>query len=1327
MALSAKNGSFSEASVKMNKLNFYISVLIIILISSISLCLALNETSSKLDSSISSISFDAMSVSDKIDLINSKIQEKNLNWVAGETSMSHLSKEEKIKMLGYIPDINSVNPKKDLSLFRGAPLSSIDWRNKDGQNWISPIKDQDVCGSCSIFSSVAVAESRVKIDLNNAGYSIDLSEQDIVSCAGGGTCDDGWLESTAMSYMEGTGIVKESCFGYTHTDNICSNKCSNWQNEKLKINGFGVVSGVNNIKQAINDYGPVTVYMAVYDDFYFYSGGVYKWVWGAYDGLHSISIVGYNDSMQYWICKNSWGTGWGESGYFRINYSENVLDINSWDPLQWGEFFLDDSYYVTGTDITTIPTVSSAQANNTYAKSATPINFSVYAKPNSIKQLSSVKINGTSMSGSLQYGGTFSVIKTPAQLGCMQSSEGTCLLTINATDDANKSSTAQVSISVDDVAPRVTDITLNDPDGYVNSTQVMTITVNVVDASILSVKINNSVLSLVNGLYTLTTNASNVGCTSNSVCNLTIVAADSAGNINNSQKKQIVIDNIAPRVNLLYPSNDTWTKTLTPRLNYTFSDNISPNSSCILKINNVEFLSTVNNGTINQVFTAGAGLTSNTVYPWYVVCTDLASNTNISEVRTIKSDITNPSTTLILNNTPNGNGWINKPTLVNITSSDTSGSGVNLTQWKNSSSGVWMNVSCPFNLSSSLSENIIYYRSIDNAGNVELDKQQVFKYDSVKPIINSTMSSSSVVSPNSNFVIDVYAVDDLSGIEDVATYNIDDLTGNLRYESGRYTGVAIAPSQEGLHNISINISDKAGNTKISSTLQIAVNSTLPIITTDKVNGTHLTNGSIVTINFVFNSPANETGNAWYNYTGGIQQSTNSNSAQINISGAEGLFNLQIWANNSLATVNQNYTYIIDTTVPFVNFTTLANLTVINGTLVVNATATDVSGIKNVSLKVDEVIYTSKVLFPYTFYYPTTLLEDGLHTFTLTAMDNVGLTNSTTLMLNISNKIPVTINVQGDTSNGEGTISPNDLINTTISSVIYAVNQLNSTNVTFNLIKTAPNNPSSSQLSNVIGKINISATTASTSRVYMLIPKSTLTSLGLSSPYNTIAFYADHGSGVVGPLNSGYDSSITIAGVDYERFWFETNSYSIFFWGIQGTTTPPVGSSGGGGGGGGGGAGGGGSGETWEATIFVNSSNFEKGYTKLLFSKWRLQVNISGEAHYIGVINLTNTSATINVSSNPQQAVLNIGEEKKFDVTDDNIYDINVKLNGILKQQANITIKGIQEKTPEKISEEEKKAAEKKGARFGLIIGIVLVLLIIAAIVYFKVIKPKIVS
>ncbi len=62
--------------------------------------------------------------------------------------------------------------------------------------------------------------------------------------------------------------------------------------------------------------------MEVYSDFDAYLSGVYTHTSGTYRGGHAVLIVGYSDAGQYFIVKNSWGTDWGESGYFKIAYSE---------------------------------------------------------------------------------------------------------------------------------------------------------------------------------------------------------------------------------------------------------------------------------------------------------------------------------------------------------------------------------------------------------------------------------------------------------------------------------------------------------------------------------------------------------------------------------------------------------------------------------------------------------------------------------------------------------------------------------------------------------------------------------------------------------------------------------------------------------------------------------------------------------------------------------------------------------------------------------------------------------------------------------------------
>ncbi len=99
---------------------------------------------------------------------------------------------------------------------------------------------------------------------------------------------------------------------------------------------------------------------------------------------------------------------------------------------------------------------------------------------------------------------------------------------------------------------------------------------------------------------------------------------------------------------------------------------------------------------------------------------------------------------------------------------------------------------------------------------------------------------------------------------------------------------------------------------------------------------------------------------------------------------------------------------------------------------------------------------------------------------------------------------------------------------------------------------------------------------------------------------------------------------------------------------------------------------------WINTQSVTTKQFEEGYTQQFAKKYRAQVSVEKKFHYIGVVDLTSTTATINVSSKSFQETFNIGDEKKFDVTEDGYYDISVKLNSISNNKANLTIKKINE-------------------------------------------------
>ena len=87
-------------------------------------------------------------------------------------------------------------------------------------------------------------------------------------------------------------------------------------------------------KSAIYTYGPITAGVCAGSGWDAYSGGVFSTNETSQCGgstNHQIILVGWNDSEQYWILRNSWGTGWGIDGYMHIKYGvSRVGEGTSW-------------------------------------------------------------------------------------------------------------------------------------------------------------------------------------------------------------------------------------------------------------------------------------------------------------------------------------------------------------------------------------------------------------------------------------------------------------------------------------------------------------------------------------------------------------------------------------------------------------------------------------------------------------------------------------------------------------------------------------------------------------------------------------------------------------------------------------------------------------------------------------------------------------------------------------------------------------------------------------------------------------------------------------
>jgi C1A family cysteine protease len=216
----------------------------------------------------------------------------------------------------------------------GAP-TAYDLRNVGGKNFVTPIRDQSSCGSCVAFGTVATVESRLRVQRNDPNLAVDLSEAHLFFCHGrdsGASCSNGWWPQKAFDAFKSKGVVDEACYPYDLSNTDCSGSdlCSNWSQRVVKITGYTALTNQPaQIKEWLSKKtGPVSACFIVYQDFFSYKSGIYKHVTGGQAGGHCVTIVGYNDNPGYWICKNSWGTNWGEQGFFRIAYGQ--CGIDSW-------------------------------------------------------------------------------------------------------------------------------------------------------------------------------------------------------------------------------------------------------------------------------------------------------------------------------------------------------------------------------------------------------------------------------------------------------------------------------------------------------------------------------------------------------------------------------------------------------------------------------------------------------------------------------------------------------------------------------------------------------------------------------------------------------------------------------------------------------------------------------------------------------------------------------------------------------------------------------------------------------------------------------------
>lgn len=229
-----------------------------------------------------------------------------------------------ILLAGILPAAAEITDLKNTTTTTDLP-DYFNWCDIDGTDFTTSIKTQGSCPSCEAYGLVAALETIIQYQVGYP-FDCDLSEAHLFFYPGG-TCEWGVNISYAADYLVEHGVPDEGCFPDPQRSyDSPFESVPGWKNRTVKIQEWGwIENDEEEIKRALIKYGPLVICFPVYQDFMLYKRGVYRHRWGPRIGGHLVALVGYDDSKQCWIVKNSWGTGWGDKGWFKMGYDPDMF------------------------------------------------------------------------------------------------------------------------------------------------------------------------------------------------------------------------------------------------------------------------------------------------------------------------------------------------------------------------------------------------------------------------------------------------------------------------------------------------------------------------------------------------------------------------------------------------------------------------------------------------------------------------------------------------------------------------------------------------------------------------------------------------------------------------------------------------------------------------------------------------------------------------------------------------------------------------------------------------------------------------------------------
>lgn len=245
---------------------------------------------------------------------------------------------------------------------------AYDWRSVNDTCYVTPVYNQFLprpCGSCWAFGSTGALTDRFIIATKAKQPIVPLTPQVLLDCAdellNAGSCDGG-SDILAYKFIHDYGITDITCSPYAGVvftnwaelpcqKRMCRNcdifgQCGFVDGPVYHVSEYGSIMGESQMMAEIFARGPIACSVYAHgESFEKYTSGVIQDPTPYNTTTHVITITGWGvDSdagVKYWVGRNSYGTSWGEKGWFKLERGTNCLNIEQ-HPCAWAVPKLDE-------------------------------------------------------------------------------------------------------------------------------------------------------------------------------------------------------------------------------------------------------------------------------------------------------------------------------------------------------------------------------------------------------------------------------------------------------------------------------------------------------------------------------------------------------------------------------------------------------------------------------------------------------------------------------------------------------------------------------------------------------------------------------------------------------------------------------------------------------------------------------------------------------------------------------------------------------------------------------------------------------------------------